>query len=78
MLVQATQALAGLEALFHRPPGPGDRTRVASGHRVGHPAAGEGQLPGLAVAADQQPVLAVLPARRRIVVVVEADEHQSW
>jgi hypothetical protein len=75
VLVQAAQAFAGLEALLHRPPGPGDPDQDRQRHRAGHPAAVEGQLPGLAVAADHQPVLALPLARRRIVVVVEADER---
>jgi hypothetical protein len=43
-------------------------------HRVGHPAAVEGQLAGLLVAADQQPALRCLVAMSRI-AVVQADER---
>src|SRR5215207_9630257 len=74
MGVQATKALAGLEALLDGPAPPGDSNQGGQRHRVGHEAAVEGQLAGLAVAADQQPALPSLTARCRV-AVVQADER---
>src|SRR6266571_2611713 len=73
VLVQAAQALAGLEALFHRPAPPGDPDQDGQRGGAGRGAAVGGQLAGLVVAADHEPVLACLLTRRRA-VVVEAQE----
>jgi hypothetical protein len=73
MGVQADQALGGLEALLDGPAAAGDPDQGGKRHRMGHPAAVESQLAGLAVAADQQPALASQLARSRA-VVVEAEE----
>src|SRR5215207_1550294 len=66
MGVQATKALAGLEALLDGPAPPGDSNQGGQRHRAWHEAAVEGQLAGLAVAADQQPALPSLTARCRV------------
>jgi hypothetical protein len=68
VLVQANQALAGLEALLDGPAPPGDSHQRGQRYRLGHEAAVEGQLAGSLVAADQQPVLGSLFA------AVEAQE----
>src|SRR5215211_7695469 len=74
MLVQATQALAGLEALFNGPAPARDPGQGGQRHRAGGVAAVIGQLAGALVAADHEPVLARLLARRRA-VVVQAEER---
>jgi hypothetical protein len=72
VLVQADQALAGLEALLDGPAAPGDPDQGGQKDGAGCPAAVEGQLAGSLVAADQQPVLGSLIA---ILATVEADER---
>src|SRR5215203_2219060 len=75
MLVQAAQALAGLKTLFHRPTPPGDFDQDGQRGGTGRIAAVEGQLAGLAVAADHEPVLACLLGGGRAVVVVQAHKR---
>src|SRR5829696_3587784 len=58
MLVQADQALAGLEAFLDGPAAPGDPDQRGQRARAWHEAPVEGQLAGLAVAADHEPALA--------------------
>jgi hypothetical protein len=57
MLVQADQALGGLEAFFDGPAPSCDLDEDAQRDRAGRPAVVEAQLVGGAVAADQQPTL---------------------
>lgn len=57
MLVQAGQSLAGLEVVLHRPPPAGDPGECGEGDVAGCVAAVEGQFPGPAAAADQQPAV---------------------
>src|SRR5215216_3429110 len=66
VLVQATQALGGLEALLDPPAASGDPDQGSQGDRAWRPAAVEGQLTGLAVAADQQPAPPSLAAGYRV------------
>ena len=58
VLVQTDKALAGLEALFDSPAASGDPDQDGQRDGAGRPAAVIGQLAGLVVAAQQQPVLA--------------------
>jgi len=74
VLVQADQALAGLESLFDRPAPPRDPDQSGQEHGAGCPAAVEGQLTGGAVAADQQPGLTSLAANMGS-SVVQADKR---
>ena len=69
VLVQATQALAGLEALLHRPARSGDFDQDGQRHRARGVAAVEGQLAGALVTADHEPVPACLPSGSRAEVV---------
>jgi hypothetical protein len=57
VLVQADQALAGLDALFNAPTPARDFDQDGQRGGAGHPAVVEGQLAGGAVAAHQQPAL---------------------
>jgi hypothetical protein len=57
VLVQAGQALAGLEILFHGPAAPGDLHQGGQRDGVRGIAAVEGQFPGARGAADQQPAV---------------------
>jgi hypothetical protein len=70
MLVQASQTLAGLEALLDRPATPGDADQFAQRHRVRGVAAVERQLTGPGVAADQQPP--VLSVQRVVGIAVSS------
>jgi hypothetical protein len=54
MLVQAGEALAGLEVFLDGPAAPGDLDQGGQRDRVRRVAAGEGQFPGPPVPADQQ------------------------
>jgi hypothetical protein len=58
MLIQADQAFGGLEGLLDGPSASGDPDQDGQRHRPWRPAAVIGQLAGLVVAAQQQPVLA--------------------
>src|SRR6266540_363782 len=64
VLVQATQALAGLKSLLHRPAASCHPGQDGQWGGTGREAAVEGQLAVLAIAADQQPVLARLAVGR--------------
>jgi hypothetical protein len=55
VFVEPGQALAGLDAFFDGPPAPGDFDQGGQRDMAGAVAAVEGQFPGAAVAADQQP-----------------------
>jgi hypothetical protein len=57
------------------PAAPGDPDQHCKRHGTGHPAAVEGQLPCLLVAADQQPVLGCCLVAVPWVAVIEADER---
>src|SRR6266542_1954263 len=74
VLVQATQALAGLERLFDGPAPSGDPDQDGQRGGAGRVAAVIGQLTGLAVAADHEPVPACLLARSGA-GVVQAEER---
>ena len=76
VLVQTTKALAGLEALLHRPAPAGDLNQDGQRHRTGREAAVEGQLAGPLVAADHEPMLAGLAARRSL--TIKTENAQSW
>lgn len=58
VLVQASQALAGLEDLLHRPAPPSHPHQLGQWHRIGGEAAVEGEFAASAIAADQQPPVA--------------------
>ena len=68
MLIQAGQALPGLEIFLGGPSEPGDLDQGGQWDRVRAVAAVEGQFPGSPVAADQQPAVAG-PA---LVMVIQA------
>ena len=69
VLVQAAQALAGLEALLDGPAPPGDLDQNRQRGRARRAAAVEGQLAGGAVPADQQSVASGLVGWWRTIVV---------
>ena len=73
MLVQATQALTSLQALLDGPAPARDPHQDGQGRRAGRVAAVEGQLAGPLVAADHEPMLAGLAARRSL--AIEAEER---
>ena len=69
VLVQADQALGGLKALLDGPASSGDLDQGGQRDRAWRPAAVEGQLAGLVVAAQQQPALPGVAITLEVAVV---------